>query len=122
MFDGKMVGLIVGDTGAFCHYCKHTRQSAHDINNILQGFKIDKTMSECMATWKSLEEGDILYDDPARHGQVHKPLTETPVNFFSITHMKMRSLDNVLKIYYRLISGQHIWTDCQKPECSWLYS
>ena len=111
MLDGKLVGLVQGDTGAFCHYCDHTRESAHERSNICEGFEINKTWEECMDIWDKLQKGEILYDDLERHGIVHKPLNKINLKYFSITHMMMRSLDNVLKVYYRLISGQHVWSE-----------
>ena len=42
MMDGKMIDLIQGDSGAFCHYCYATRADANDILKIQNGFKIEK--------------------------------------------------------------------------------
>ena len=58
-----------------------------------------------MQTWEALQSGELEYDDENWHGQVHEPLTRN----FAVTHMKMRSLDNGLKLYYRLISGKDVW-------------
>ena len=41
MVDGKMVDLIQGDSGSFCHYCNATRAQANDLECILQGFVIE---------------------------------------------------------------------------------
>ena len=33
LIDGKMVDLIQGDSGSFCHYCNATRAEANDITS-----------------------------------------------------------------------------------------
>ena len=35
MVDGKMVDLIQGDSGSFCHYCNATRKQANDLTCIM---------------------------------------------------------------------------------------
>ncbi len=64
MIDGKMVNIIQGDSGSFCHYCKVTKNQGNDITCILQGFNIEKTVEEMKATWSNIEEGNISYSDP----------------------------------------------------------
>ena len=46
MVDGKMVDLIQGDSGSFCHYCNTSRAPANDLTCILQGFVIEKSVEE----------------------------------------------------------------------------
>ena len=112
MIDGKMVDLIQGDSGSFCHYCKVTRNQANDITRILQGFLMEKSADEMLETWNNLEGGHISYNDPSRAGQCHKPMNISNVRFFAIMHQKLRSLDNCLKLLYHLVSGQtHTWSE-----------
>ena len=47
MVDGKMVSLLQGDSGAFCHYCTTTRANANDISTIPLGFHINKDYNSC---------------------------------------------------------------------------
>ena len=48
MVDGKMVDILQGDSGSFCHYCYVSRQEANDLTCILQGFLITKhTRGSC---------------------------------------------------------------------------
>ena len=42
MIDGKMVGLLQWDTGAFCLFCTSTRSDANDMQYIEKGFHINK--------------------------------------------------------------------------------
>ena len=110
MIDGKMVDLIQGDSGSFCHYCQVTREEANDLTRILQGFSIEKTIAELTETWNRIDSGDIIYTDPERAGQCHKPMNKSDLRFFAIMHQKLRSLDNCLKILYHIVSGQtHTW-------------
>ena len=58
-----MVDLLVGDSGAFCHYCKCSRSDANDLVCILHGFTIDKNYNDVLSTWRRLENGEISYKD-----------------------------------------------------------
>jgi hypothetical protein len=114
MMDGKMIDLIQGDSGAFCHYCNATRADANDIIKIQNGFKIEKTAEKCREIWESIESGEILYSDKCRVGQVHKPLNTRDIRFYGITHQKLRSLDHMEKLLYHLVSGQtHTWSETE---------
>ena len=54
----------------------------------------------------------MRYDDPARHGQCHKPMAKKQARFFAILHQKLRGLDHCLKLLYHLESGQtHTWSE-----------
>ena len=112
MIDGKMVDIIQGDSGSFCHYCKATRKDANDLTCIMQGFHIEKTFEEMKATWDNIESGEMLYNDPDRAGQCHEPMNVSDLKFFAILHQKLRSLDMCLKLLYHLVSGQtHTWSE-----------
>ena len=112
MVDGKMVDLIQGDSGSFCHYCYTTREDANNIEKIMNGFTIEKTAEKCFEKWQSLESGEMRYDDSNRGGQVHKPLNTRSIRFYGITHQKLRSLDHMEKLLYHLVSGQtHTWSE-----------
>ena len=112
MVDGKMVDLIQGDAGSFCHYCYVTRAQANDLTCILQGFVIEKSVQEMLEKWDQIESGEMSYEDPKRGGQCHKPMNNADLRFFAIMHQKLRSLDNCLKMLYHLVSGQtHTWSE-----------
>ena len=114
LMDGKMIDLIQGDSGAFCHYCYATRADANDILKIQNGFKIEKTAEKCREIWESLESGEILYSDKRRAGQVHKPMNTRDIRFYGITHQKLRSLDHMEKLLYHLVSDQtHTWSETE---------
>ena len=116
MIDGKMVDLIQGDSGGFCHYCYTTRAKANDLTCLLQGFPIEKNVQDMLDTWEKVASGEMAYSDPERSGQCHRPLNKDDLRFFAIMHQKLRSLDSCLKLLYHLVSGQtHTWSE-SSPE------
>ena len=62
VIDGKMVPLLQGDIGAFCHLCG----DANDIALISQGFKITKDYNSCKEAWEKLVAGQIGYSSSER--------------------------------------------------------
>ena len=112
MLDGKMADIIQGDAGAFCHYCNATRADANNIEQIKEGFQIEKSAEKCLETWQALESGEMPYHDKSRAGQVNEPLNNRNLRFYGITHQKLRSLDHMEKLLYHLVSGQtHTWSE-----------
>ena len=112
MVDGKMVSILLGDSGAFCHYCDIKRKEANDLVIILQQFRIVKGFTEILETWRKLESGEIGYNNSERKGQVNEPISSSDVKFFAILHQKLRSLDHCLKILYHIVSGNtHTWSE-----------
>ena len=56
MIDGKMVGLLQGDTGTFCHLCTSTQEEdANNANIIEGGFTINKDYETCATAWEKLK-------------------------------------------------------------------
>ena len=51
MIDGKMVSLLQGDSGAFCHYCHVSRADANNLTQIETGFNITKDYNSCKEAW-----------------------------------------------------------------------
>ena len=99
-------------SGSFCHYCNVTKQEGNSLVFILNGFEISKTYEQYKNIIKKLEatgEERMYYGDKGRYGQVHAPIIRTDMRYFALTHTMMRSLDNVLKIYYRLLAHQLVW-------------
>ena len=112
MVDRKMVDLIQGDSGSFCHYCNTTRAQANDLTCIMQGFLIEKSVEEMIQKWDAIEAGEMSYSDSERSGQCHRPMNNATLRFFAILHQKLRSLDNCLKLLHHLVSGQtHTWSE-----------
>lgn len=108
-----MVGLLMGDSGSFCHFCNSTRTEANDLVRIRQrDFSIEISYELCQETWRQLNTGEISYNDQARHRQCHEPTCKQNVSFFAILHQKLRSMDHSIKIPQHLVSGQtHTWSE-----------
>ena len=111
MVDGKMVDLLAGDSGAFCHFCTSTKANANDIDLIKEGFNIDKDFESCRQAWEKLQSGSISYSSSERQGQCHENLIKADLHCFSVLHMKLRSLDFIQKIYYHLVAGRKDWKE-----------
>ena len=112
MIDGKMVDILQGDSGSFCHLCKCSRNEANDVTQILGGFTIEKSFEQMTAIWNSLEDGSLRYNQEERYEQCHRPMKKKSMFFVAIMHQKLRSLDHCLKLLYHLVSGQtHTWSE-----------
>ena len=61
MIDGKIVGLLMGDTGAYCHMCICTREDANNIINIEEGFHINKSMNLVLKHGKNCKWRNQLF-------------------------------------------------------------
>ena len=111
MIDGKMVSLLQGDSGAFCHLCHATRADANNPAVIAEGFPITKGYNSCKEAWDKLESGEIAYSSDERQGQCHENLVRADLHCFSVLHFKLRSLDFAQKILYRLQGGVKFWSE-----------
>ena len=112
MVDGKMVDLIQGDSGSFCHYCDVSKLTANNLESIQLGFPITKTYEQVKERWEMLSAGNMAYSDPARKGQCHEPMVKKDLRYFACLHSKLRSLDFCLKLLYHIESGQtHTWSE-----------
>ena len=75
MVDGKMIGLLMGDSGSFSHYCNSTHAEVNALEKILQrDISIEKSYELCQEARRQLDTGVISYNDPAHHGQCHQPI------------------------------------------------
>ena len=111
MLDGKMVSLLQGDSGAFCHLCHATCADANDTALISNRFEITKDYNSCKEAWEKLVAGKIGYSSSERQGQCHENIVKADLHCFSILHFKLRSLDFAQKILYRLVACQKTWTE-----------
>ena len=93
MVDGKMVSLLQGDSGAFCHMCHTSRADANDVTTISNGFKITKDYDSCKVAWDKLSSGEISYNSKERQGQCHEGILQSDLFCFSVLHFKLRTLD-----------------------------
>ena len=113
MIDGKMASILCGDSGSYCKYCFCTREQCNNVDYITETgtFYVEKTYEQALDTWEKLESGEMSYTDPARKGQVHKPVLTENSRFFAWMHQEPRSLDWALKVLYHCVAGQRIWSE-----------
>ena len=52
MVHGKVVDLIQGDSGTFCHYCDVSKSTENDLESIQLGFSITKSYEQVKEGWK----------------------------------------------------------------------
>lgn len=111
MIDGKMVSLLQGDIGAFCHLCDVVRVDAQNTELISNGFDITTDYASTKKAWDQLQSGEIAWASKERKGQCHENLVKADLHCFSVLHFKLRSLDFAQKILYRLHCGQKDWRE-----------
>ena len=111
MMDLKMVSIVQGDGGAYCHYCYSTKKEGNDLSIILEGFNINKELAELEEIWQLLDAGEMKYDDEGRAGMTKAPLNSRGLLFYGILHYKLRVLDHSLKILYHLVGNKRVWSE-----------
>ena len=76
--DGKMEDVVLGDSGAFYHYCDISQSNESSLNHLaatgVGGMLITKTIDKFQRRLELLEKGKMAYKDLERKGQYHKPL------------------------------------------------
>ena len=82
MVDGKMVDLLMGDSGAFCHYCTFSRSECNDIFSISNGFYINKSYESCNEAWQNILCSDKPLTSNERQGQCHEPIIKSDLFCF----------------------------------------
>lgn len=68
MIDGKMVTLLQGDSGTFCHLCHASRADANNTSLIEEGFEITKDYDSCTTAWDKLCSNEITLFSIERQG------------------------------------------------------
>ena len=53
-----MVGILQGDTGAFCHNCTVSRQNGNNPLHIADGFLINKNYETCQEAWNLVDDSE----------------------------------------------------------------
>lgn len=92
MVDGKMVSILQGDSGSFCHFCTCTRREANDVINILKEFPINKAYDDMVEIWDKVEAGLIKKTSREKNGQCHKPMLGYNILVHGVLHSKLRKI------------------------------
>ena len=77
MFDGKMAGILSGARGASCQLCTATHKELKDREFIVQGFPINRKISDAIQLFGDLEDIDAFFSLPSnqRFNLTHEPLS-----------------------------------------------
>ena len=123
--DGKVTKIIQGRLGSFCLLCSATRNEAHDIKMIKNGFAMDLSTEIINETYDALKEKisedntdgkeyfmiDRMIPNEIRIGLTQEPLaTEIPIaSYLPPLHCKLRAFNWILDIILRFDSGKTQW-------------
>ena len=113
--DTKMIKMITGLTGAYCTSCTISEADAHKIDNIKQGFKINRSIEKM----KNLYEEISLLDDDGvefipksrkdyekRKGLCMKPISKADVcSNITVLHSYLNALSFFERLLYCLNAG-----------------
>ena len=112
--DGKAGKLFSGLGGSFCDLCLASKEDAHDIEHVSEGFKINCTISDTKAIWDMLVDADGMEIQKApKDYEIRKVVTTKPIQqvnapIFSVLHTVLRNFDVWAHIYLQQFhAGQY---------------
>ena len=113
--DSKMIKNLTGLTGAYCTACVVSESQAHIKENIIQGFKMDRTVQNMERLYSELKvigsNGEEFIpkkpgDYKKRLGLCKPPLTKTNVcSVVTILHSYLNALTFFQRLLYALNAG-----------------
>ena len=116
MFDGKMHASLQGTGGAFCQMCMFSKSNCHDIEYVVNGFPVDRTIDNMHTIFSHLSNGgespvtkkEDDYD--TRAGVTAKPITHRELNTsISVTHAWLCFCTWFLNILYHIVANDKTW-------------
>ena len=111
MFDGKMSAILSGAGGASCQLCTATHTELKDQQLVLQGFPINRHISDAIEMFGELEDIESFFSLPSNK---RVNLTHEPVSTINITPASpLHSYTCVFRwfnlLIYHLNSGKLKW-------------
>lgn len=103
LLDGKMITTLTNSGGAYCQLCIATEEEAHDLEHVVAGFTINKTMQMIQEVAAMLDKGDGTVrkkkgDQKIRLGVCGDPLTDLDANLaLPVCHLKILVVDFIFK-------------------------
>ena len=82
LFDGKMAGILSGAGGASCQLCTATHSELKDRQIVIQGFPINRHISDAIEMFGELEDSEKFFSLPSNE---RVNLTHLPVSTINIT-------------------------------------
>ena len=77
MFDGKMSAILSGAGGASCQLCTATHNELKDRELIVQGFPINRHITDAIQLFGEIEDNDSFFSLPSneRYNLTHEPIS-----------------------------------------------
>ena len=112
MFDGKMAGILSGAGGASCQLCTATHDQVKDRELVIQGFPINRHISDALEMFGELEDRESFFSLPS-NDRVN--ITHLPVSTINITPASpLHSYTCIFRwfnlLVYHLSSGKYKWS------------
>ena len=116
MFDGKMAALLSGAGGASYQLCTTTRAQIKDRDFVLQGYPINRLVSEAIQLFGDIEDSESFFLLPSneRYNLTHKPVSTINILPASPLHSYTCIFRWFNLLVYNLNDGKLEWTT--KPE------
>ena len=88
MFDGKMAAILSGTGGASCQMCNATQKDLKDRELVVDGFPIDRTISDAIQLFGELEDIESFFALPSneRYNLTHLPISTVNIIAASPLH------------------------------------
>ena len=107
MFDTKMAQILSGAGGANCQLCTARFDQIHDIEFVLQGFPINRTIQDAKILFQEVEGEEFLSlrsDD--RYNITHPPASDKDIVSASPLHAYLRCFACFFKLICHLVAGE----------------
>ncbi|KAI6649991.1 hypothetical protein LOD99_6355 [Oopsacas minuta] len=98
MLDGKMASILSGAGGASCQLCTATQKELKDRDLFLQGYPINRNISDAIQLFGELEDVDVFFSLPTnqRFNLTHQPLSTIDILPASPLHSYTCILDGLI--------------------------
>ena len=118
MFDTKMAQVLSGAGGTNCQVCTARFDQIHDIDFVLQGFPINRTIQDAKILFQEVEEEEFLSlksDD--RYNITHLPASGKDIVSASPLHAYLRCFAWFFKLICHLVAGETVnWSSSSVSE------
>ena len=112
MLDGKMAAILSGTGGASCQLCTATFKELKDRELVIQGFPINRHISDAIQLFGEIEDSDKFFSLPSneRFNLTHEPLSTINILPASPLHSYTCIFRWFNLLVYHLHSGRLIWS------------
>ena len=107
MFDGKMAAILSGAGGARCQLCTATHKDLSDHELIVQGFSINRHITDAIQLFGEIEDIDSFFSLPSNQ---RCNLTHEPTSTMNPLHSYTCIFRWFNLVIYHLNCGKHSWS------------